>query len=182
MWNKVLYLLSGCLKGRVIKGPNGEPYLERYMLGRWGNHAVFLHRFLGSDPDRGLHDHPWSRSVSLIVGGGYQERRLVSKDGEIWMRTREVRAGAFNVIRGDDFHQVVLSRGQHAWTVFYHGPRVKTWGFAVSPDCARGEPGPYATSRYDEVVETGNDEPWEIKAPRGRDLPGRMSSVFCRNR
>lgn len=174
MWNKVLYFVSGFLKGRVIRGPGGEPYLERYMVARWGSSALFLHRFLASDPDRGLHDHPWARSVSLIVGGGYQEKRLVSRDGAIWMKIREVRAGDLNVIEGDDFHQVVLPRGRYAWTLFYHGPRVKRWGFAVSADCALGQEGPYATARYDEVPEEAREEPWELRAPKGRRLPGRM--------
>lgn len=183
MWNKFFCFLSGFLKGRAIKGPHGEPYLERYVLARWGGHAVFLHRFLASDPDRGLHDHPWSKSVSLIVCGGYDEKRLVSKDGKVWMAFKSVTAGSLNVIRGDDFHQVVLPPGRHAWTMFYHGPRVKTWGFAVSPDCASPQETAYRTQRYELMPDHGSeDQPWELSAPRGRDLPGRMPADFCRDK
>jgi hypothetical protein len=82
--NKLLFFISGFLKGKAISGPNGEPYLERYMLARFGKHAVFLHRFLASDPDHGLHDHPWDGSKSLIVCGGYHEKCLVNVNGQIF--------------------------------------------------------------------------------------------------
>lgn len=181
MWNSILYFLAGFLKAKAIKGPHGEPYLERHMLCRIGSHAIFLHRFLASDPDRGLHDHPWRKSISFILCGGYIEKRLVSKGGRVWMAFKEVAAGSFNVIRGDDFHQVVLKAGQPAWTIFYHGPRVKSWGFAVSKDGAATAPREYVTEGYDEVSEgMAEDNPWEIGAPRARNLRERMPADYCR--
>lgn len=175
LWNRTLYFLSGFLKAKAIKGPQGEPYLERYMLARFGQHAIFLHRFLASDPDRGLHDHPWRRSVSLIVGGGYREKRLMMRDGEPWMIFRTLRAGMFNIIRGDDFHQVVLEKGKPAWTIFYHGPRVKLWGFLPSKlGRTPNEEGLFEKNPYELFKDEKPEAQWELSAPKGRHLTDRM--------
>lgn len=179
LWNRALHFLSGFLKAKAIKGPSGEPYLERYMLFRWGGHAVFLHRFLASDPDRGLHDHPWSNSMSFILCGSYLEKRLVSVGGNAWMKIRRLKAGMVNKIRGDDFHQVVLEPGVPAWTIFYHGPRVKSWGFAVGDRSKSMEDGAYSSSSYEAMQDSNPEAPWELDAPRGRFLPSRMAADHC---
>lgn len=124
---RLLARLVRFMPGRRIDGDEGEPYLERYyVLGLFGWH-VYLHRFVDSDPDRGVHDHPWRHAVSLVLSGGYREVRLTDRDaGETEIRC--VRAPALNVIRGRDFHRILLDGGE-AWTLFLHGPRVKGWGF-----------------------------------------------------
>ncbi|MEA3274035.1 MAG: hypothetical protein U9Q81_01780 [Pseudomonadota bacterium] len=96
MIERLLYRISARRPCRFIDGEQGEPYLERYYLfGALGWHA-YLHRFVDSDPDRGLHDHPWNRALSLVLSGGYEELRpsdrharcskphsaQVSRDGE----------------------------------------------------------------------------------------------------
>lgn len=175
LWNRILYFLSGFLKAKAIKGPRGEPYLERYMLGRFRGSAIFLHRFLASDPDRGLHDHPWGVSASLIVGGGYKEKRLMMKQGRPWMTLRTMRPGRINLIRGNDFHQVVLEPGRPAWTIFCHGPRVKPWGFVPSSEgLAPKEEGFFEKGSYELFLDDKPETPWEKSAPRGRELAGRM--------
>lgn len=122
MWRNFLYWLTGFLPVRIINGPSQEPYLERYFLIGVGGRAVFLHRFVASDPeDRGLHSHPWNRSYSVLLSGGYNEIRSE--------RTRRFDAPALNIIRGDDFHRIVLAPGTEAWSLFVHGRRVKGWGF-----------------------------------------------------
>ncbi len=129
MLERLLSALSARLPCRLIDGEQGEPYLERYYLfGALGWHA-YLHRFVDSDPDRGLHDHPWDRALSLVLTGGYDEIR--SPDGDAARaQTRRLGPGRLNRLRGSDFHRVVLRAGRPAWTLFLHGPRVKGWGFA----------------------------------------------------
>jgi hypothetical protein len=124
----LLLSLSARLPCRLIDGEHGEPYLERYYLfGVFGWHA-YLHRFVDSDPDRGLHDHPWERALSLVLSGGYDEMRPRAADpGQTCIRT--LGPGRLNRLRGTDFHRVVLRQGRPAWTLFLHGPRVKGWGF-----------------------------------------------------
>jgi hypothetical protein len=125
---RLLHRLTAHLPCRCIDGENGEPYLERYyLLGAFGWHA-YLHRFADSDPDRGLHDHPWNRAVSLVLTGGYDELRPAGAD-LARAAVRAVRPWRLNFLRGEDFHRVVLRSGAPAWTLFLHGPRVKGWGF-----------------------------------------------------
>ncbi len=124
----LLQRFTAHLPCRFIDGENGEPYLERYyLLGVLGWH-LYLHRFVASDPDRGLHDHPWGRAVSLVLSGGYDEIRLSDRAAGI-TETRWLGPGRLNRLRGEDFHRVSLRKGRPAWTLFLHGPRVKGWGF-----------------------------------------------------
>jgi hypothetical protein len=124
---RLLFRISAHRPCRFIDGDGGEPYLERYYIfGAFGWNA-YLHRFVDSDPDRGLHDHPWNRAVSLVLTGGYEELRP-SPDPER-TRCRFIAPWSLNLLRGQDFHRVVLRAGRPAWTLFVHGPRVKGWGF-----------------------------------------------------
>lgn len=166
--NKLLYWLSGNMKCKIIKGDNGQPYLERAMVLRWGKngeHTLFLHRFLDSDSDRGIHDHPWD-SKSFILLGGYNERRLINDSGSEKVIIRDVKPLTFNTIRKDDFHQIILKKKVPAWTLFYHGPRVKHWGFQyydVQPNGSikRTEFAPYQDN-------TKPEDKWELNAPLGK--------------
>ena len=159
MIERVLDTLSARLPCRLIDGERGEPYLERYYLfGALGWHA-YLHRFVDSDPDRGLHDHPWGRALSLVLSGGYDEiRPCVSDPDQTCIRT--LSPGRLNRLRGSDFHRVVLRRGQPAWTLFLHGPRVKGWGFV--------QHGEYRAMARDGGEFRHRD--WWKQAPRGSDV------------
>lgn len=116
-----LFWLTSKLPAREINGEHDEPYLDRYFLFRLLGLQAYIHRFLASDPDRGLHDHPWGWSLSLVLVGGYREIR---KSGE-----RRLKPWRFNLIRGTDFHRILLDEGEEAWTLFLHGRRTKGWGF-----------------------------------------------------
>ena len=140
--DNLLHRVTDHLPCRMIDGEQGEPYLERYYLasldriGLMGWHA-YLHRFVDSDPDRGLHDHPWGRALSLVLTGGYDEVRFAqgcSTAGQDRTLTRRIRPGRINRLRGEDYHRVVLHGGRTAWTLFMHGPRVKGWGFLRNGD------------------------------------------------
>ena len=125
---RLLERLTARLPCRLIDGESGEPYLERYYLFGLAGWHVYLHRFVDSDPDRGLHDHPWGSAVSLVLAGGYDEIRA-ERGNPRRSRVRRVRPGRLNRLRGEDYHRVVLRDGIPAWTLFAHGPRVKGWGF-----------------------------------------------------
>ena len=163
----LLLRLTDRLPCRLIHGEHGEPYLERYYVaGLFGWH-LYLHRFVDSDPDRGLHDHPWRRAASLVLSGGYDELRLVQRPGPgadeagvttPHIRKRCVRPWRLNLLRGSDYHRVVLRDGRPAWTLFVHGPRVKGWGFL------RG-------GRYRAMAHTAAEfrhRDWWLTAPSGR--------------
>lgn len=180
LMNKLLYKISGLLPCKIIKGENGQPYLERYMVARWGKngeHTLFLHRFLDSDSDKGIHDHPWD-SKSFIVAGGYEEERLIIENGKEKVIKRNILPFSFNVIKKDDFHRIVLKKKVPAWTLFYHGPRVKEWGFQYynfiskengSSEIEKGEF--VAALDKNNVDKSSVEERWEKTAHKGRNAP-----------
>lgn len=115
------------LPKREIRGDNGEPYLNRYAILVLGDEknpwfSLYLHHFLASDPDRGLHDHPWNWGASLVLTGGYIE--LLD-----YGRARIRSPGAFTVFGPGHRHRVVLGHKRPAWTLFAHGKRVQGWSF-----------------------------------------------------
>lgn len=167
--NTLLFKLSGYLKVKMIKGELGQPYLERYMLLRWGKngeHTIFLHRFLDSDSDQGVHDHPWD-SKSFILTGGYNEERMIEKDGKNFLIVRDVKALSFNKILKTDFHRIILKDKVPAWTLFYHGPRVKHWGFNR---CQVSDDNKIEDLTYLKFEDPSNPlERWEDKALLGKN-------------
>jgi hypothetical protein len=124
---------------RAINGPDGQPYLERYYLATLFGVRLYRHRFVASDPDRGLHDHPWAWSGAWVLSGGYTElRERGTKDGTTVVVERQLWAGAINRLDAQTRHRIVLQEGRQAWSLFAHGRRVKGWGF-LSKDGYRPE-------------------------------------------
>lgn len=95
-------------------------YLMRWTLfprNRWCN--IYLHRFRDSD-DPVPHDHEYS-NVSIILAGRYLEHW---HDGQSALR----RPGSIVVRDGRVLHWLEVV-DKPVWTLFFHGPRVRTWGF-----------------------------------------------------
>lgn len=110
----------------VVIGGLDRPYLLRWWLiprNRVCN--IYLHRFLRSDDDRALHDHPWPW-CSVILRGRYVEHTIAA--GGIQLRT-EHSAGSIRAhLSGAFAHRVELHDGP-VWTLFATGPRYRVWGF-----------------------------------------------------
>ena len=137
--NRFLFWFAGLLPCRIISD-DGRPYLERYYLSTLFGVRFYLHRFVGSDPARGLHDHPWAWAGSVVLAGWYWEERRGS--------TKHHKVRWFNWLLGDSFHRVILplvttsitdkdgyhtqwgQKEQPCWTLFFHrAENVKPWGF-----------------------------------------------------
>lgn len=130
---------------RVI-GRDEDYLLRYYVCGRAPAHfpvglkprltflpTVFLHRFVRSDWDQELHNHPWDRSTSLILAGGYVEERMIPSDCGVdargWhIEKRVLTPGSVNRIGAEDFHRVDLLESD-CWTLFIVGKKVASWGF-----------------------------------------------------
>lgn len=157
MISRLLYSLSGRMRCRLIYDGN-VPYLERYYVCTLLGVRMYLHRFVGSDPDRGHHDHPWPWALSIVLRDFYYEQR---RSG-----TRIVRW--FNFLTGDTFHRVILptDHGVHeVWTLFIHRAKdVKPWGFLRD----KGQMGivftPFNYPR-------GKETEWWRSAPIGKVAP-----------
>ncbi|MCP5137382.1 MAG: hypothetical protein H6981_11350 [Gammaproteobacteria bacterium] len=129
MMRTLLYRLTSNRPCRLIT-IDEKPYLERYFLARFWGLTIYLHRFVSSDDERAVHDHPWSWSAALILAGGYREERLKHFDPETgWAsQWRRLFPGRINWINTRAFHRITAPK-PNTWTLFIHGPRVKSWGF-----------------------------------------------------
>jgi hypothetical protein len=182
MIESLLLRLTDRLPCRIIDGEHGEPYLERYYLGGLGRLGLkgwqaYIHRFVDSDPDRGLHDHPWGHAVSLVLSGGYDELRFADTpgpahsadaNGDQPILRQRVRPGRINRLRGGDFHRILLRDGRPAWTLFLHGPRVKGWGFQ------RGQ-------QFKAMALDADDfrhRDWWLSAPTGRAVRAERAALL----
>ncbi len=152
------------MKGKYMRKPDEtiggteNPYMLRwYIIPRNKYFNVYLHKFLRSDDDRALHDHPWA-NVSIILRGSYYEE--VPSDPARW-RTRgdrktlrKLRRAFRPVFRGaNSIHRVELLPDvrtwlkesscpstnrreisqivgvKPVWTLFLTGPWQRRWGF-----------------------------------------------------
>lgn len=111
----------------VITHPQAAaPYLERWwIVPRNAHFNVYLHRFLRSDDDRALHDHPWPNTTWLLQGE-YLEHTPAG--------TFHRRAGDMVDRAATDSHRIELIDGQPAVSLFLTGPKERDWGF----HCERG--------------------------------------------
>ena len=108
-----------------VIGNRNNPYLERWWIiprNRFFN--IYLHRFLKSDDDRALHDHPWI-NCSILINGEYVEHTIAA--GGIQYRNHYV-TGDIKFRRAKYAHRVELINGQ-CWTLFITGPVIREWGF-----------------------------------------------------
>lgn len=165
MIKRLLLSISGRLPCRIISDGD-KPYLERYYLCTLFGIRFYLHRFVASDPDRGLHSHPWRWAFSIILSGWYWEHTHYGIDRVRWL----------NFLTGDSFHRVILPRRYplsnmpdaelcQCWTIFFHkAKREKSWGFLRN----KGQLGTIYTSHP-----SANDKWWKTAKP-GRFTDGRQ--------
>jgi hypothetical protein len=122
----------GLLGPHKIIGPVDDPYMLRWFIFRFSKlPRIYIHKFMRSDDDRGLHDHPWW-FISIILRGSYFEIR---PDNGLNYR----KAGSVAFRRATDRHRVVLeadfdsdgklTRPKPVWTLFITRPVVRIWGF-----------------------------------------------------
>ena len=104
----------------------GENYLHRWhLVPRNPLFNIYLHKFMGNDDDRALHDHPWA-SVSFLLKGGLIEVLPFPPHG--WQHWKRIRRVVPVFRRATHAHRIVLAEGP-AWTLFITGPVVRNWGF-----------------------------------------------------
>lgn len=137
--NYLLYHLTSRLPTRLIM-LDDRPYLERYYVGRLFGATFYLHRFVSSDTERHLHNHPWGWGRALVLCGGYDEECVIdispADPSGCLVDRRRVRW--WNRVDGNHFHRIANAY-PGTWTLFFHGPRTKVslgmtsvfkgWGF-----------------------------------------------------
>lgn len=105
-------------------GDQNDPQTLRWCLvPRNGWFNVYLHKWLRSDQDESLHDHPYF-NVSVLLEGHYLEEVAAGR------RAWRVRRAWRPVVRLPSTpHAVRLQNGTVVWSLFITGPRVREWGF-----------------------------------------------------
>ena len=140
------------------------PYLYRVFLGRVLGWNFYLHQFVSTDEERWLHDHPFD-GFSLVLSGGYTEERLIALS---WPRVHTDRRKVrwFNYVSGDCFHRVLAPK-PNTWTLFFHPPKFKGWGFLQELDDSVIYHNPFGNVA---------DRPWWETAPTYRAL--RVAEIY----
>ena len=133
---------------RVIES-GGKPYLVRIYLAHWRGWRVYLHRFVTSDGERWLHDHPFT-GCALVLAGGYWEEVLPALGG----MKRLYRRRWLNWIPGRKFHRIAAVR-PGTWTLFVHGPHSKVWGFLEPVETEDCTPAMMYFNPYDQSDSNG---------------------------
>ncbi|UPG86809.1 hypothetical protein L2Y94_05495 [Luteibacter aegosomatis] len=114
----------------VIGGADAPYLLRWWVIPRNPFFNVYVHRFLRSDDDRALHDHPWA-NVSVLLAGQYIEHRI--RAGGVHTATLR-QAGTIAARMPKSAHRIELLADQACTTLFITGPRMRNWGF----HCRRG--------------------------------------------
>lgn len=180
----LLEKITNHLPCRIIDDGENE-YLERYYLFTFLGWRFYIHKFVGSDPDRGLHDHPFAKAYSVILSGWYWEETRYGIRKIKW----------FNSLTGDTFHRVVLnnqrkerivweqghrrSSGEYdfvqmpCWTLFFHtSENVKPWGFLRPERFQNGIPCPTGRQIFEPYRYTreGSQKDWWLTAKTGSEF------------
>lgn len=109
-----------------IVGGHQNPYLLRwFVIPRNKFFNIYLHKFLRSDDDRALHDHPWV-NFSWLLKGQYTEHTIA--DGGIHRRQRRTAGDWVFRLSGKLAHRIEVGEVS-CWTLFITGPRYREWGF-----------------------------------------------------
>lgn len=118
----LLSLLNRWFSCEEINGANRCPtYLYRWRLLSTPWFKIYLHRFVGEDWSRDLHDHP-KRFISIGLAGGYIEQ---TPGGYTIYRAPWIRS-----FPPEHTHRVSLLRdGRECWTLVVVLGAVRSWGF-----------------------------------------------------
>lgn len=124
-------VLDRLFDGKVVVNCERDPYLYRWFIVRWNWLGVFLHKFVRSDEDRALHDHPWSFLV-VPLWRGYVEHSDVEnpETGERTPTKRRVWPIIGTRLRPAEYrHRVELIDGRPSWSLFFRFRKRRLWGF-----------------------------------------------------
>lgn len=107
-----------------IVGGADNPYMLRWwIIPRNKFFNIYLHKFLRSDDDRALHDHPWL-NVSYLLEGEYVEHSILA--GGVCTAIK-YRAGDLKFRRAKTAHWIEIDKP--CWSLFITGPVIRNWGF-----------------------------------------------------
>lgn len=94
---------------------------------------AYIHRFIRSDEDRALHDHPWPW-VTVLLDGSYWEHLPADPNDPAGPTKREKRSPGDIVVRRDAArpHRIEIDEGRPVTTLFLTAEKTREWGFWCS--------------------------------------------------
>ena len=126
----------------TLRRDDGTVYLHRwYLLPRGWPFSIYLHKFVGDDDDRGLHDHPYDNVSIPLSRAGYEEVVPVDCTRLVPRGLTEIKHRRWLVPvrrRAEDPHRVLLTtrvtpdggvEQVPCWSLFLRGRRRRDWGF-----------------------------------------------------
>jgi len=132
LFERIADTIIRCASRRMpdfIIGGHENPYLLRWwLIPRNQLFNIYLHKFLRSDDDRALHDHPWIW-CSVLLRGSYVEWSKPRPGSPLLAHVERFDAGSARFHRARYAHRLVIDRNVTCWTLFITGPRVREWGF-----------------------------------------------------
>lgn len=130
---------------RTAEGAYNTRYtlVPRFVARLFGLDGIYLHHFQQSDPTEDFHNHPYGKSWSFILAGGYCEERLLWNLTRLGMLLKpgvlrcvaapfisyDVLPGQTNRIEADTYHRIDLLDARGCWTLFVAGKKMQKWGF-----------------------------------------------------
>jgi hypothetical protein len=87
---------------------------------------IYLHKFIGDDDARALHDHPWW-SLSLLIKGSLYEYTKNDLTNSAYNVT-PIERWAVTFRHAKYAHRLSL-KSKVAWTIFITGKNKHEWGF-----------------------------------------------------
>ena len=129
--------LNRCFKHKVIPNCDGDPYLHRWYIFRTERVALFLHKFIRSDEDRALHDHPWAFLV-IPIWRGYWEHSQKGKRRVLPIIGTRLRPATYRhrvellsymFCAGTGEWEQYTKIELPAWSLFFRFTRIRDWGF-----------------------------------------------------
>jgi hypothetical protein len=112
-------------RAEEINGHNRCPtYLYRWTLIRTRWFKVYLHKFVGDDWSKDLHDHP-KHFISIGLWGSYLEETQNDKGR---LCRKRFNAPWFRTFHATHMHRITTPWG-NCWTLVIVGREVRKWGF-----------------------------------------------------
>lgn len=124
------WILDKLFKKREIRDCDGSIYMHRWFVFRGTRFAIYIHKFVRSDFERALHDHPWDFLVIPIWQGYIEHARKIDRLGYDVPVARRVYPVIGSRFRIAEFkHRVELIEMKPAWSIFFRFRKRRLWGF-----------------------------------------------------
>jgi hypothetical protein len=106
-----------------FNSPQGDPYMERYIVFGCNLFSIYIHKFIDDDWSRFPHNHP-RKFWSFILAGKYIECCYNKKEAKYKLYL----PGNRNFIGTDTIHRIV-GVYRPCWTLCIGGRTSGKWGF-----------------------------------------------------